>query len=270
MIPYLYKKFYMTKSTAALIIAFLSISPFTSRAASEDTSALKIHPPIQKFYIGGSTDAAIFSTATVQRPVYTTTPTGPVISGSTNTLGTLRFSYFVNMGVSFNFNLGNHVGVYTGLDMKNLGFIEHIGTIKVKRRTYNLGVPVGIKVGNMEKKGTYLFLGGGVDAPFNYKEKSFVTRSAKTKYSEWFSDKTPAIMPYVFVGMKFHRGVSLKAQYYLGNFLNTDYLAGLVMPYAGYDVHVMMLSLGFTSHYGKHKNSGKSKLPDIKNISKID
>src|SRR5579872_6442688 len=75
-----------------------------------------VKEPIQKFYVGNGLDAAIFSTATIQRNN---------INGTTNSMGLLRFSGFLNVGFTFNLNLNRHFGVYTGIDIKNIGFIEH-------------------------------------------------------------------------------------------------------------------------------------------------
>src|ERR1035437_154176 len=64
-------------------------------------------PTIRKFYVGGGLDAAIFSTATVHHDAGT-----PGVNGTSaqaiNTLGILRFTYFINLGVTFNFNLSPH------------------------------------------------------------------------------------------------------------------------------------------------------------------
>jgi Outer membrane protein beta-barrel domain len=176
---------------------------------------------------------------------------------SGNPKDVLRFTYGFNIGVSFNFNFSRHLGAYTGVDIKNIGFIEHNDGVTIKRRTYNIGAPVGIKIGNMAMRRTYVFFGGGVDAPFNYKEKHFQIRDQKTKFNEWFSDRTPAIMPYVFLGMAFKHGLTVKAQYYPNNYLNPDFTVNGVKPYAGYDVHLFMLSLGISMYYTKHHDMVK-------------
>ncbi len=195
---------------------------------------------MRRFYTGTSLDGAIFSTATIHN-------SGTSAAGNTaDKMGTLRFTYAVNTGFTFNFNPGRHFGLYTGIDIKNIGFIEkNAGGETVKRRTYTLGVPIGIKIGNMADKKPYLFLGGGADAPFNYKEKSFSIRDQKTKMNEWFSMRTPAILPYVFAGIAINHGFTFKAQYYPNNFLNPDFTTNGVKPYAGYDVKLLLLSAGY-------------------------
>jgi hypothetical protein len=239
----------MKKSALFLLFScLLFISPSLAKESVDTGFIKKVLPPVEKFFVGNALDGAIFSTATIQNP--TTSPSGSVTT--TNTLGTIRFSLVINVGVTFNFNLNRHLGIYTGVDLKNIGFIEKdAGGETVKRRTYNLGAPLGIKIGNMAYKCGYLFLGGGMDVPVNYKEKTFVTRSGKTKLNEWFSSRTPSLMPYIFAGYAFGRGATFKIQYYPGNFLNTGYTSGSARPYAGMDVHLILVCLGFNLRYGK-------------------
>lgn len=242
----------------ALLLTFLVFygtifSAVAQQPATDADSVKKILPPVDRFYVGTALDGAIFSSATIKETVAGTT---------TNKLGTLRFSDVINFGFTFNYNFGRHVGMYTGIDLKNIGFIEKDknGAV-VKRRTYNLGVPLGIKIGNMVTARPYLCLGGGIDAPFNYREKTFVIRDQKSKFSEWFSNRTPAIMPYVFVGAGIIRGATIKLQYYPTNFMNTGYTdkSGNKI-YADYDVHLILVSLGFPLQVSKHHDLVKQQL----------
>src|SRR6185312_6277682 len=106
--------------------------------------------------------------------------------------------------------------------LKNVGFIEKRADTTIKHRTYNLGIPIGLKFGNMRDR-SYFFLGAGCDAPINYREKEFIKRGDKQKFNEWFSDRTPALMPYVFAGVSMAPGLTLKLQYYLNNYMNPDF-----------------------------------------------
>jgi len=238
----------MKNRSLFLLPAFLFISNcIFAQTATSDTTNGRPHHHRGEFYIGSSFDAGIFSTATIK-----TTDAG---GNPTNSIGILRFSYVINAGVSFNYNFSRHFGMYSGIDLKNVGFIENYSTgVTVKRRTYNLGAPLGMKFGNLRNKGSYLFLGGGLDVPVNYKEKAFTNRNNKQKFNEWFSDRTPAVMPYVFVGVKFNAGFTLKCQYYTNNYLNPDFTSGGIKPYAGYDVHLILFCLGYDMHYTKHKD----------------
>ncbi len=248
-----------------LLISYLFTSMAQAKAPATDTGSMKkVLPPIRKFYVGTSTDAGIFSTATIQKPGQGFNPATGYYGTTTNSMGVVRFSYLINFGFTFNFNLARHFGVYTGADVKNIGFIEHNSAgATVKRRTYNIGVPVGIKIGNMADKGSYFFFGAGADAPINYKEKTFVIRNQKTKYNEWFSNATPAIMPYAFAGFAMKNMISVKLQYYPGNYLNPNYTKDNAQPFLGYDVHLMMVSLGFPMPLGKHGDMVKKHVADL-------
>lgn len=216
------------------------------------------HPNIRKFYVAGAMDGAIFSTATIHHDGAYNPNNGQTMP-NTNTMGIMRFSYFVNGGFTFNFNFSPKLGLYTGIDIKNVGYIEQDNGYTTKRRTYNLGAPLALKIGNMGDKGNYFFLGGGLDVAINFQEKYFKERNNKTRINEWLSDRTPRTMPYVFAGMSFNHHITVKAQYYTNNFMNVDYRdQNGVAIYSGTDVHLMMLSVGFGMNVkvkGGHKHN---------------
>lgn len=238
---------------AAASVAIFSqpFGSFAQQAASKSSSSIKT------LYVGSTLDGSIFSTAVLTSP------------NSSQSLGTLRYSYFFNAGFNMHYNFSRKVGVFAGLNIKNIGFIEKIKTMDstVKRRVYALGVPVGIKFGDLKRK-NFGFIGGGIDLPFNYKEKGFVKRNDKDKFNEWFSDRVPAVMPYLFAGFSVDPGFTVKFQYYPGNFLNTDYsetiftagnIALVSKPYAGYKVNLFLMSVGMdiASKKGKSHKGGK-------------
>lgn len=216
--------------SAAVLFSSLIALPAAAQTPANDsvkTKKVKVKLPVRRSYIGSGMDAAIFSMADVK-----------------NGNSVVRFSYILNWGFTFNLNITRYLGIYTGIDVKNLGFIEKDNGVTTKRRTYNIGAPVGIKIGNMALKKPYFFAGAGVDVPINYKEKSFTVRNQKTKFNEWFSERTPQTMPYIFAGVALHRGGTIKLQYYPGNFMNPEFTTNGTHPYAGYDVQIKMLSLG--------------------------
>ena len=229
--------------TTLLASSLLTSSLFAQYPVKHSRFLLKA-PTVRKFYVAGGLDAAIFSTGTIHHDAGT-----PGVNGtsaqSINTLGIIRFTA-TSLGVSFNWNFSPHIGIFTGLDIKNIGYIEQDNGYTLKRRTYNVGVPLGIKIGNMANNKGKIFLGGGLDAPINYNEKYFHDRDNKKRINEWFSDRTPALMPYVFGGVTFNQGVSIKVQYYPNNFLNENFKdnAG-AMPNAGTVVNLLLFSLGF-------------------------
>lgn len=250
------------KSTFYLILSCCLLTAGSLHAQEQETShrhkEIKVFgspldpviPPVHRAYVSSGFEGNILSTAMLERP------------GKSAKLTTPRYTIFFNGGMNLNYNFSNAAGFFVGLSIKNIGFIEKYDNpdSTVKRRVYALGIPIGLKFGNM-MKGNYVMLGGGVDFPFNYKEKGFVKRSDKDKFNEWFSDRTPAVMPYVFVGFRLNPGVSLKFQYYPGNFLNPDYTTtenGMtIKPYDGYKVNLMFVSFAVNIPYFPHTDYRK-------------
>ena len=136
-----------------------------------------------------------------------------------------RYSTFFHIGEQFHVNLGNSFGLYTGVGVRNIGMINRLNdTIKIKQRVYALGIPVGIKLGDMQKR-VYAALGAELELFFNYKQKTFLGsgRGEKVeKFNEWFSDRTPLLSPSLFVEFNFKKGTYLKLRYYPMNFLVAD------------------------------------------------
>lgn len=227
-----------------LLAAAIAATTFAANGQQAKTPETKVHD--KRFYTSSSLDGAIFSMNTVSMNGVTNIP---------------RFTYFINTGLNFNYDLGNHFGIYTGIGVKNLGYIEKgddslSRSVTVKRRVYAPGIPLGIKFGNLGNKGTFIVLGGGADFPVNYKYKVFVDgRKHKTKHSEWFSDEVSPVMPYVFAGVSFKSHFTVKFQYYPGNFMNQDFSQNGVKIYSGYDTHIAFVSLSF---YIKNKNNGQA------------
>ncbi len=227
-----------TFTTKLLTTALLSLGICTMTQA-QSTQMKSVNKP----YWSTNIDGFILST---------TIGSNAPVSG--NSLTTPRFTGFLHIGANINYDFSNSVGIFTGINIKNIGFIEKYNNpdSTVKRRVYTFGIPLGFKFGNL-KYGSFIIAGGGVDFPFNYKEKGFVDRGDKDKFNEWFSSRTPAVMPYVFVGAVLRPMMSIKLQYYPSNFMNTNYTTTVgnttVAPYKGYDVKLIMLTLGFDINY---------------------
>jgi hypothetical protein len=68
----------------------------------------------------------------------------------------MRFSPVFNLQVMVNKDMNKNFGVFTGLSVRNVGYItdDYKDTnsliYKKKFRTYNLALPLGIKVGDLE------------------------------------------------------------------------------------------------------------------------
>lgn len=173
----------------------------------------------------------------------------------------LRFTGFLHIGEYWHFEFTNSFGMITGVALRNVGMIteddgirikEHEGLfddnddVKIKRRSYSLGVPLAFKLGNFNRR-TFVFAGAEAELMFHYKEKLFVNGNKEDKFNEWFSDRTNLLNPSIFGGIQFPGGVNLKFKYYLLDFLDPDYserIGGdLVQPYRGLTSNIFYISL---------------------------
>lgn len=141
--------------------------------------------------------------------------------GNSNVNTNLRFTLFFHLGEYLHYDFGDHVGIFSGLGIRNVGFITDEGDTTAKFRTYNLGMPLAIKIGSF-KKNLFLFGGAEYEWMFHFKQKTFVDNT-KTKYTSWFSKHTPAFIPSVFVGLQLPAGFQFKFRYYLDNYIKEDY-----------------------------------------------
>jgi hypothetical protein len=163
----------------------------------------------------------------------------------------IRFSPVVNIQNWVNFDRGEHFGMFTGLSIRNVGFIYDVPGqpgVRMKHRTYNLGIPVGIKLGNLN--GKFLFVGYELEIPFNYKEKLFIDEEKEDKTVIWFSDRVTTFNHSLMAGIQMPYGATLKFKYYLTNFFNKDFEAsdgngGTYKPYENSDYNVFYFSLSF-------------------------
>jgi len=161
----------------------------------------------------------------------------------------IRWAPVMNIQTFFNYDATAHFGLFSGIGVRNVGFIydENEATRK-KYRTYNMGIPFGIKAGNFEK--TFVFAGYEIEFPFNYKEKTFINNQ-KSKYTEWFTGRVPTVYHTVLIGVQLPKGVNIKFKYYLTGFFNQDFVqidgttGDPYKPYENLDVNVFFFSLGF-------------------------
>jgi len=163
----------------------------------------------------------------------------------------MRWAPVFNMQAFVNSDLNQHVGIFSGLAIRNVGYIyddyqDPLTQIvnKKKFRTYNLALPVGIKIGNLSK----MFFYGGyeIEFPFVYKEKTFDDGDKIDKITGWFSNRTESFQHGVLAGIQFPEGINLKFKYYFSEFHNQDFTdsAGN-KPYGGLESHVFYFSLSY-------------------------
>jgi hypothetical protein len=197
------------------------------------------------------------------KKVYTTTSGELMFSfANINYLGSeepsvIRFSPVFNIQNWVNIDQSENFGIFTGFSVRNVGFIYDVPDqpgVRMKHRTYNLGIPIGFKLGNLSDK--FIFAGYELEIPFNYKEKTFVNEEKTAKKDIWFSNRVNTFNHTLMAGVQLPYGATLKFKYYLTNFFNKDYeesdgQGGTIKPYANSDYNIFYFSLSF----GLLKNS---------------
>ena len=223
-----------------LLIAFLSILDIAhaqAQAPAQETT----YPSPGKLYSSGSGEWIL---------------TVPVLDVNGSEKGAVvRFTPLFNVQWMVNYDLGKHFGLFTGFSVRNQGFIYQVPdtSLRFKFRTYNVGVPVGFKLGRMNK--TLLYAGYEVELPFNYKEKRFENERKEDKFNVWFSDRNTSLFQSIFLGVQGPKSTTLTVRYYLTNFHNQDFSETkngvTTKPYAGLNANIVAFSLGYALFDGK-------------------
>jgi hypothetical protein len=139
--------------------------------------------------------------------------------------------------------------LFTGLALRNVGYIfdnyndfAEDATYKKKFRSYNLGIPVGFKIGDLDRM--FLYAGYEAELAFLYKEKTFEGGDKIGKITGWFSDRQNIFQHGFLVGVQLPKGAYLKFNYYLSEFHNQDFVDGNGnKPYEGLNSQVFYFSL---------------------------
>ncbi len=168
----------------------------------------------------------------------------------------LRFAPVINIQSYTHLDFSEKFGIYSGLAVRNVGYIygnyktpvtptnSTSTTFEKRFRSYNLGIPIAFKIGNLSK----MFIYGGyeLEIPFLYKEKKYENgdQLKGEKITGWFSDRQQSLYHSVLVGIQFPYGMNLKFKYYLTEFHNQGYTASDgSKPYAGLLSNVFYISL---------------------------
>jgi hypothetical protein len=156
-----------------------------------------------------------------------------------------RFTGFYHLNQQWSFDLNRWTGIYSGLSIRNIGYVFKEDEIKTKRRSYSLGVPLALKLGSMEKF-LFLYAGTELELLFHYKEKVF-DGNQKTKSSEWLSNKTNLLVPSLFAGVQLPAGINLKFKWYMREFMNREYHyfngTSNVYPYENLSTQIYYISM---------------------------
>lgn len=181
----------------------------------------------------------------------------------------MRWAPVFNLQGMVNYDFSRRVGLFSGIAVRNVGYIYNnytfyeddvLITVKKKFRTYNLGIPIGIKIGNLGKG--FLYGGYEIELPFHYKEKTFRDEN-KDKLTVWFSNRIEQFQHGFLVGFQFPYGTSIKFKYYLSGFHNTGYTESSGnKPYDNLNSNVFYFSLNWTLFrntkvYYSEESSGK-------------
>lgn len=177
----------------------------------------------------------------------------PILDANGSDKGAVvRFAPVVNLQWVANYDLSSRFGFFVGASVRNLGFIYDVPDsagspvdVRYKFRTYTLGVPVGLKIGRMNRG--LVFLGYEAELPFAYKEKRFENGDRKDRFHAWFSDRTEPFFHSAMIGFQTRYGTTVKFKYYLNNFHNKDFTERVdnttVRPYSGLNANLITLSL---------------------------
>ncbi|MBZ5856084.1 hypothetical protein [Flavihumibacter profundi] len=208
--------------------------------------------------------------ASAQKDIYTTTGGELIFSfanieqNGNNGNSIMRFAPVFNIQTWMHADISNKFGFFTGLAFRNVGYIygdyktntQEVLTYKKKFRSYNLGVPLGIKIGNMD--GTFFYAGYEVELPVFYKEKTFDGGDKIDKITGFFSNRENLFQHGFLVGVQGPYGVNLKFKYYLSEFHNQDFVdAAGIKPYAGLKSNIFYFSLS-TFFFRDFKTSSSS------------
>ena len=163
-----------------------------------------------------------------------------------------RFTWMINVGAYYNYDINEHFGFYTGAEIKNLGVIIKTDGIKYKRRIYTLGIPLAFKLGSM-RHGDF-FAGVQADRALQFQEKQKVGDSVRHRFGEWWSDRTPPVLFSWFIGVQLFHCSYIKIQSYFTNFFNEDYTESGTgdRPYANMTARPFLLSFGYTLNRNKN------------------
>jgi hypothetical protein len=198
------------KIIPTLLFTFSLLSTFAQETGEDNT---------KRGYISAEGEM-IFSFANIESPE------------GVNIDQNMRWSPVFNLAWHYNYDVSKNFGLNIGLGVRNVGFIakgnyfanDENDIDRVKFRTYNAGVPVGFKLGDLDQeKPFFLFAGYEFEVPLHYKEKQFDGNNKDEKITSWFSNKTPDYVQSVFAGIQFPQGMSLKFKYYLTEFFDPDY-----------------------------------------------
>ncbi|HVV03252.1 MAG TPA: hypothetical protein VHC96_03480 [Puia sp.] len=162
----------------------------------------------------------------------------------TKSLSIPRLTWILNAGAHYHHEFNDNFGLFTGVNITNLGVIIKEDGVKHKRRIYTAGIPLAFELGSL--RWANFFAGVQVDWAFQYQEKLKIGDSVRSKFGEWWSNRTPRVLGSWFIGARFFHVAYFKIQPYFTNFFNRDYTDPTgAKPYANRIARPLLLIFGF-------------------------
>lgn len=200
---------------------------------------------------------------------------GMVDADSTDIKPVVRWSPVFNFQQRIHFDFSKNVGIYTGVGLRNVGLISKVTytnvlsvtkDVVIKERSYSLGLPVALKIGDLENR-SYFAIGGEAELMFAYKRK-IIDNGTKLRFNKWFDDNVNLFNPSVFAEYHFHKGQYIRFKYYLLDFLNykgITLIDGTNLPDYGPRSPLFYVSVGSENlHRDLGKKTPSPETPDNK------
>lgn len=170
----------------------------------------------------------------------------------------MRFAPLFSFSSLTHKDLSEKFGLFGGLSVKNVGYIyenyrEPVNNreLKKKFRTYNVGLPVGLKFGDLDN--TFFYAGYEIEYAITYKEKTYDGGDKIDKISGWFSNRSNGFQHGFLAGVELAKGTNIKFRYYLSDFHNQDFTdSSGNKPYNGLESNIFFVSVGFQVYSNRH------------------
>ena len=133
----------------------------------------------------------------------------------------LRFAPWFNLQFYGNTDYNNY-GYFMGFTIRNVGFIYQKDNEKWISRNYALGIPLGLKWGDV-KTGNFIYAGYEFEVPINYRERYYRNDSKERVFNVWFSDRVNPYTHAGFIGFNMKSGFNVKFKYYFTEFFNPNF-----------------------------------------------
>lgn len=182
----------------------------------------------------------------------------------------VRFAPLISFNIYTHHDITNGFGFFHGVGLKNVGFIQDRDDIsaglnnapaQTVHRTYNATIPLGLKVGDVDR--FYFYAGYEFEYAFNYREKTLIGGEKEGDENWWFTERVNRHQHGFFVGIQFPWDMNIKFKYYVTDFFNSGFIdydaaGNAFRPYENFDANIYSISLDFSMFKRDHDKSCKS------------